>query len=154
MNKQSEHLIICFTNPLLNASNWLCALASQLHYLESSTLLSLVYIQIWHVTKKGHIYNICVCSLSWLFTFEWLTSPHLFLFFFFFSLVWETYLHSLVFLGLKVREAKQHARKWLWQHVQWLGDGWFRVRASPRMMVWTNWRGKVLRFSLISGFEV
>lgn len=50
---------------------------------------------------------------------------------FFFLLMWETYLHSLVSLGLKVREAKQHARKWLWQRVQWLGGGWFRVRASP-----------------------
>lgn len=37
-----------------------------------------------------------------------------------------------LFPGLQVRETEQHAWKWLWQHVQWLRDGWFRVRAPPR----------------------
>lgn len=41
--------------------------------------------------------------------------------------------------GFKIGEAKQHARKWLWQHVQWLWDGWLGVRKSPR----SQW-GKVV----------
>lgn len=46
----------------------------------------------------------------------------------------------LFLLGHKVREAKQHAGKWLWQYIQWLWDGWFGVRASPRIMVCANWQ--------------
>lgn len=45
---------------------------------------------------------------------------------------------SLFLIGFEVREAKQHARKWLWQHIQWVWDGGFGVRTSPRMMVWSE----------------
>lgn len=34
----------------------------------------------------------------------------------------------LSFLGFEVGKAEQHARQWLWQYIQWLRDGWFRVR--------------------------
>lgn len=46
----------------------------------------------------------------------------------------------LFLLGHKVREAKQHAGKWLWQYIQRLWDGWFGVRASPRIMACANWQ--------------
>lgn len=46
----------------------------------------------------------------------------------------------LFLLGHKIREAKQHAGKWLWQYIQWLWDGWFGVRASPRIMACANWQ--------------
>lgn len=49
-----------------------------------------------------------------------------------------TFLKILFLPGLEVREAEQHARKWLWQYIQWLWDGWFRVRASPN----SNWETK------------
>lgn len=44
-------------------------------------------------------------------------------------LMWEIF---AFFPGLKVRETEQHARKWLWQHVQWLRGGWLGVRTPPR----------------------
>lgn len=47
--------------------------------------------------------------------------------------------------GFKIGEAKQHARKWLWQHVQWLGDGWLGVRKSPR----SQWGKVVFMYSSI-----
>lgn len=101
---------------------------------ESFALLSQVPIPVWH-TVGGLVgglwfwalYNIYMCF-----------SPHLlcltccsldiescFLLF-------ELFLPFVIPLGVKVREAKQHAGKRLWQHLQRVGDGWFGVRASPQ----------------------
>lgn len=65
-------------------------------------------------------------------------------------------LPSLFSLGLQVREAKQHARKWLWQHIQWLWDGWLRfvpeseaqeqrLAGRGQLHPWAGWPGDGVR---------
>lgn len=84
--EQTKLCIICFTNPILNAFNWLCALASQLYWLVSfrdiCIAFTCLYSSLSYNKQKGGAFPIYVFApCRWVLTcsVEIVISPQLFL---------------------------------------------------------------------------
>lgn len=85
VNKLAELCTICLANPILNALNWSCALASQLYWLVSfrvmCTAFTGLYSNLTHSKQKGAQFK-CVFVLRrwiWHVAMKLLISPQLFL---------------------------------------------------------------------------